>query len=440
LILICSCYVSSFSQVSKVDSLKNLLLTEKNDTTRAILLGGIGRAYTNVSDFERGLEYSREQLHLAERINYKTGIIAGNNNLGLVYFYRGDFPKCLNYYFKALKVAEESGNKIKACKILANIASVYYVLNDFTKALDMSIKTLEMAKTLGDSTTIAAQYSQIGLVYQHEAKTNKKGAERTTIYEKALGNYFNAVLIDSLLGNWQNMSSYLINIATLYEETRRPEKALAYHLYSIRLKRQISDTYGLGIAYGNLGTFYINNANYLAADTSLHRALEISEQTGDMEGIMEVNLSLSQLYGKQNDWKRSMEHYMNYIAARDTITNEANTKKQLETAMAYEYDKKETELKAVAKQEKEKQQLVLYGVCLGLFLVILFAGFMYNRFKVTQKQKKLIEIKEQETQLQKELILAKNNEILSSIRYAKRIQQSLLPQETYIAKVLKRKD
>jgi type VI protein secretion system component VasK len=107
--------------------------------------------------------------------------------------------------------------------------------------------------------------------------------------------------------------------------------------------------------------------------------------------------------------------------------------------MNYEYDKKEAILKAESQKEKEKQQLIIYSICIGLFLVLIFTGFIFNRFKVTQRQKRLIEIKEKETQAQKELIEEKNEEIISSIRYAKRIQQSLLPNEKYIEKNLKKK-
>ena len=64
-------------------------------------------------------------------------------------------------------------------------------------------------------------------------------------------------------------------------------------------------------------------------------------------------------------------------------------------------------------------------------MVLAFAAFMLNRFRVTQKQKEIIES-------QKEIVEEKQREVLDSIRYAKRIQLSLLPTEKYIIKSLKR--
>jgi hypothetical protein len=65
----------------------------------------------------------------------------------------------------------------------------------------------------------------------------------------------------------------------------------------------------------------------------------------------------------------------------------------------------------------------------GLLLVLTFAIFLYRGY--LQKRKINIEITKQ-----KEIIEAKQKEIIDSIRYAKRIQLSLLPTERYIEKSL----
>ena len=67
----------------------------------------------------------------------------------------------------------------------------------------------------------------------------------------------------------------------------------------------------------------------------------------------------------------------------------------------------------------------------AIILILLFASVIYNRLKVTQKQKLIIE-------QQKELVEEKQKEILDSIRYAKRIQDALLTSQTYIERNLKR--
>lgn len=75
----------------------------------------------------------------------------------------------------------------------------------------------------------------------------------------------------------------------------------------------------------------------------------------------------------------------------------------------------------------------MYG---GLILVFGFAVFAFNRFKVTQKQKKIIELQKDEVEKQKLLVEEKQKEVMDSIHYARRIQNSLLPSEKYIERII----
>jgi flagellar biosynthesis/type III secretory pathway M-ring protein FliF/YscJ len=104
--------------------------------------------------------------------------------------------------------------------------------------------------------------------------------------------------------------------------------------------------------------------------------------------------------------------------------------------MQYEFDKKENATKAeqdkkdvIAKQEKQKQTLILYSVSSGLLLVIIFLIFIFRSYR--EKKQANIEIIKQ-----KEIIETKQKEILDSIYYARRIQRSLLPSEKYLDRKL----
>jgi hypothetical protein len=80
--------------------------------------------------------------------------------------------------------------------------------------------------------------------------------------------------------------------------------------------------------------------------------------------------------------------------------------------------------------EKDKrQQILIFAVCGILILVLGFAINIYRNF--LQKQKANIELQEKN-----KIIEEKQKEILDSIKYAKRIQTALLPQDKYIERVL----
>ena len=63
-------------------------------------------------------------------------------------------------------------------------------------------------------------------------------------------------------------------------------------------------------------------------------------------------------------------------------------------------------------------------------MLVIFGGFMYARFRVTKKQKNIIE-------KQKEFVDEKNKEVKASINYAKRLQEAILPSKESLTKNLK---
>ena len=120
--------------------------------------------------------------------------------------------------------------------------------------------------------------------------------------------------------------------------------------------------------------------------------------------------------------------------------------------MNFEFEKKEAELKTeqdkkdiISIADKKRQKLLLLlGSCI-LVLVAVFAVFMYRRFKITQRQKQVIDtayaeldIKNKEIELQKKIVEEHHKEVMDSIRYAKRIQTALITSEKYINNALNR--
>jgi Na+-transporting NADH:ubiquinone oxidoreductase subunit NqrC len=79
--------------------------------------------------------------------------------------------------------------------------------------------------------------------------------------------------------------------------------------------------------------------------------------------------------------------------------------------------------------EIKRSQTIKYFMILIILIVAAFLAVLYKRFKIIQKQKAEIEA-------QKNIIEEKANEIISSMNYAKRIQQSILPNENYVRKQL----
>lgn len=143
-----------------------------------------------------------------------------------------------------------------------------------------------------------------------------------------------------------------------------------------------------------------------------------------------------QVYPKLGEYKKAVECFTPYVAYIDSIQElekikykEANT---AHTQIQIKLEKQRAEeerikQELVAKEERERQLLINKFLIGGAILLLAFLGFMYNRFRVTNKQKKVIEDQHTDLEMAYGQLDEKNKEILDSINYAKRIQTAILP-------------
>jgi len=395
-------------------------------------LGNIGNVYYSQGEYSFSLNYYFKALKIEEELSDKKGIARHLGNIGVVYNFQGAYPKALDYFFKALKMNEEFGDKKVIAAALCNIGSVYYNQNNYAQALDYDFKALKMEEGLGNKTGIARNLSNIGLIYQAELD-----------YPKALDYYFKSLKIDEELKNKSGIARHFGNIGGVYNNQARVaklrndiigsdslyKKTLDYDFMSLKLAEELGDKNGMARCLGSIGVLYTDLKKYKEAEKYLQRGLSLSTEINDLDLIKTQEGYFRDLYEQTNQPAKALEHYKKYIIATDSLFNEENTKKTVRSEMNFEFEKKEAVEKAeqekqnaIAQQEKQKQKIILILISFFLLLVAVFASFMFNRWRITQKQKLIIE-------KQKE-------KIVDSITYAQLIQQSILMEESEIQKFL----
>ena len=130
-----------------------------------------------------------------------------------------------------------------------------------------------------------------------------------------------------------------------------------------------------------------------------------------------------------NDHRNELNFYRIYKTDSDSSDVQVQRSQLIKMELKHEFDRvhlsdsikavEEIKLKDVKLSEKKQQTYFLAFILILTFAVL---GLIYSRFNITRKQKKIIE--------------QKNKEITDSINYARKIQQSILPNEKYIEKEL----
>ncbi|MCB0408778.1 MAG: tetratricopeptide repeat protein [Flavobacteriales bacterium] len=402
-------------------------------------LNNIGYVYHCKAQNQEAIDYYSRSLKIREEIEDKEGIATSLNNLGVTYKNQGQTKKAINYYHRSLKVQEEIGDKYGIAASLNNIGLIYQNQNQIKEALNYYHQSLKIQEEIADKHGIAVSLNKIGIVYKNQNQI-----------KEALYYYHQSLKIREEIGDKKGIANSLNNIGVLYKSQGQIGQAINYYHRSLKIQEEIGDKLGVALSLNNIGLIYIKQGHLKEALDCGKKSLSIAKERDNPEQIRNASDLLSSCYQKQGSYKEALAMYKLHIQMRDSLNNEETQKAAAKQQAQYEYEKqkaiddKEHEKQLAIEQEaKEKQQVITYATAGGLGLVGIFLIFVFNRLQVTKRQKNIIEEQKQEVETQKAEVehahnelAEKNQEILDSINYAKRIQNAILPPQKVVKEYL----
>ena len=430
---------------------KKLAEKTKNSLFISLAYDELGWDYYQKNDYHTSLDYYDKALKIIDKIltNNKSKqlvdyLITKSTIIGHIavnYRDQGYYDKSITHLFESLKIIEKYGSKKDEAIALGSIGLVYWDIQNYSKSKEYTLKSIKIQKELNHIEGLGNSYTNLGILCFEEGN-----------YDEALEYYTKSLEIFQELNYLKKLGITLSNIALLHKSNKHYDKAIDFYLQAIKVSEQVNSKTNLTLIYGNLGTLYIDLKKYKEAEKYITKSFNIANEIGSLDDIKQAHDYFTALYDQTNRPALAFKHYQLFIELRDSLFNIENTKASIQMDIQYQYDKKaladsiafakENEIKEaqISSQKaelraKKNQQIALYG---GLILVLVFAGFMYNRFKVTQKQKLVIEEQKQIVESAHLLLEEKNEEIIASIRYAKRIQDALLTSQKYIERNIQR--
>ncbi|MBI2966946.1 MAG: tetratricopeptide repeat protein [Bacteroidetes bacterium] len=390
-------------------------------------------------------------------------------NIGNVYLVQADYPKALKYYYQALNIDEKRDDKFGIASDFGNIGIIYKKQNDYTRAMEYYSKALKMNEDVGDKNGMAIQLGNIGIVYTDKAGYSKNHGDMEDAnlnFGKALEFQLKALKIDEEINDKTGMAIDLDNIGVIYvklAEAGPAEQihtgsvtdsllriALGYYFKSLKMKEEIGDQYSIANTLGNIGSLYTSllgnkysSAVVPSGDLSvkpeefLKKALEISTEINALDLQRNIHQYFSELYYTTGNYKSALDHFKKYLVVKDSLFNEDKSKEMGKLEAKYEYNKQQAVAEAEHKKEIElagerekRQRVFIYLIAAVAVAAAVIAFIIFRSLKITKRQKNIIIV-------QKKLVEQKQEEILASIRYARRIQNAMLPTEKYLERIFK---
>lgn len=423
--------ISLFAQTNKIDSLKNLVQLEKNDTLRMTNLFRISFAYHQTSvdscrlyanrgmqlaqdlgnkkgmfsgynckgiaafvsgDLENAAKNFKEGLSVAKELDNKKGITGCANNLGLVYKDLGENGEALKHYQIALAIYEESNDNVGISTAASNIAILHMSMGNLDAAEKYVLQSLEFAKK-----TESARIKSIS--YMNVANYNFQREKYSEVLEYAN----EAKKIDEENNLQMELASTLHLIGKAENQMGFNEKAVMSLNRASDILESLGEERGLIFSIrSTLASVLFEMDRYNEAKSISLQCLEGSQRVGVMAPQLELNNMLSVIYEAEGNNKEALKYYKSAVFIKDSIYS-ADQKKviaELDTKYAVEKQHAENELlranQVISEAKLSKQKVISFSI-LGILLSVFALGFvLLKAYRNKNKYSKKLELEVKE--------------------------------------------
>lgn len=408
--------------------------TALNDTTRILALYDLiwEKVYTNIDSAETLAKIGLESKLTAKYPKYKTKFF---NAYGAIYQTKGHLKEAINFYQQGLKLSEQNNDLRGQAIMLGNIGGIYTKLKQTDLALNFCKKCLSVLKQLKDEYNQASVYNNLSVVYLEDEK-----------FDLSMQYALQSVALYKKFDDKNGLVYCHNNIANIFEKRKLNDKALENYKIALQYAIETENSLEIGRCYHEIGNALLLKGDNEQAKEYLEKAKKLAQENEDIDTESDVVFNLYEYYKKKNKPSEALKAHEYYHELRDKLDRESKRSEINRLQSEFDYQKKvqqDSVLMAVERSVNSeklkaknadlaaaKAQLIAIVVVVALLIIVSLV--IYNRFRLTQRQKQIIEAKNKQTEEQKLIIEEKQKEILDSINYAKRIQDSLLDNFEYI--------
>ena len=353
----------------------------------------------------------------------------------VIYSDLGNFAQATKKALEAQVLADSISDHKLLSKIYHDLGFIYNNKQLLPSALNYFKKSLEEAYLAKDTFSIANTSARIGGVFN-----DMKRGDSGFVYNSKSLYYFEKIGMKRGIGVAYN------NLAGSADLMKNYAKSLEYYTKALEIRTALGDEYAITILKFNLGTTNYELKKYALAKVYFLDVLNRAKEESNYETLMNTYKQLTVIARETNDGNAYMEYAGSYIELKDSITAAENVKSISELQNKYESEKKEKDILLLKKENEKKDELnrvekknKLVVIISSVFIVLLmavFARIVWKRYKITIRQKNIIEKQKQQTEYQKVLIEEKQKEVMDSITYAKRLQDAILPSSAHWKKCI----
>lgn len=375
---------------NNLDSNLYYLLQLKNEAIKnnSINYEAIARSSIGLNHFFRGEYFEAEDcvkkaIELQKQIGDTTNLADSYNFLAGIYGESGQYSKSTKVLFEAIIIYEAQNDLSGVVKSFNNLGYLFMKLEDYEKAKEYYKKALLIIDKNNINYNKGFLYSNLGICYK-EFGDNENAL---TNYQLALGQYkTNSTLnaIPMLYQSFGNLYAFRLN---------KPDSAFFYFNKGIA-QAEIYDTNSLIELYLSLGQLYATQNSSKKSIDAFNKSLKVAVRNEDLNGQMQAYFNLSEANKKLTHFSKALSNYEKYVVLKDSI-NDKETKINISRLNEkYENDKNKLLVEQLKIEQKHNRTLLIaliVGIALLLIAMVFILYGLAQRKRRTRAEKSLLE-------------------------------------------------
>ena len=342
----------------------------------------LGNLYASMGNMVKAIESHQEAIELFESINFNQGVAQCYSDLGNTHFYQKNYQTALRYFKKSKEVFEKEKDLKAVAELYNRISSVYRDMDELTKSIDYDYYALMIQEKLRDKSGIAQSNLNIG------------------------------------------------QTAIIQGELKRAE---GYIEYASKLYKEIGDQLGLTRCLLISAEIEVKQNHLENALDQLKQCIEIAQESGAQKELTTAYSTIANVYEQKQMYEQAYRFMTLHAQLKDTLYSKDKTRLFSEMEVKYRTKNKEKELQ----EEKLKTQQQSGKTVMYVSFALSLSGMLVVVILLMLKRSALRKQVNEDLSVKNELIRNKNQEIIDSIYYAKKIQEAIITPRSYFEKTFR---
>lgn len=377
------------------------------------VLSKIANYYYSIGNNDSALYYNENEIEKLNKINNSKELFNAYFLNSILKHIKQKTNEEFEVNKKLIELAEKIGEEKYLARSYNRMSWLFYSTGDYKKCINYSEKSLKISLKLNNNEEVLQSYQLLGNANLHLNYTDLA----MEYFERGLntGENFN---------NIKYKKQFLSSIGGLYYKLGNDSEALKYYLKALNESNKKEDEIYLN---NNIGSTLMNLERYSEAKPYLVEAYFSARNSGsNKEGMLNASFNLAEVYEQLGDYKSAIDYLDIYVNLNDSINNVQNSKNLSEIEAKYQNEKKEKQNEILNERLKSKS-MQMYFALGGILLLCGLVFFVIRGLKQKQRANFKLEEKNKIIEEKSLIVEEQHNDIKSSIKYAERIQQAILP-------------